>query len=67
MKIVIDIPQGLKIDFENEKWTPSTCAEMKEALMHCTPLPKGHGRLKDVDWIDDNCPYYYSDEDARLC
>ncbi|MBR6163348.1 hypothetical protein IKQ26_05635 [bacterium] len=41
MKIVIDIPQGLKIDFENENWTALTCAEMKEALMRGTPLPKG--------------------------
>lgn len=49
MKIVIDIPQGLKIDFENENWTALTCAEMKNALMHGTPLPKDHGRLVDAD------------------
>lgn len=48
MKILIDIPQGLKIDFENENWTALTCAEMKEALMHSTPLPKG---LEVVDKI----------------
>lgn len=49
MQIVIDIPQGLKIDFENENWTALTCAEMKNALMRGTPLPKGHGRLIDAD------------------
>ena len=38
MQIVIDIPQGLKIDFENENWTALTCAEMKNALMRGTPL-----------------------------
>ena len=47
MQIVIDIPQGLKIDFENENWTALTCAEMKNALMRGIPLPKGHGRLID--------------------
>lgn len=51
MEIVIDIPQGLKIDFENENWTALTCAEMKNALIHGTPLPKGHGALKDVSKI----------------
>jgi hypothetical protein len=51
MQIVIDIPQGLKIDFENENWTALTCAEMKNALMCGTPLPKGHGRLIDADRI----------------
>lgn len=49
MQIVIDIPQGLKIDFENENWTALTCMEMKNALMKGTPFPKGHGRLIDAD------------------
>lgn len=49
MQIVIDIPQGLKIDFENENWTALTCAEMKNALMRGTQLPKNHGRLIDAD------------------
>ena len=48
MRILIDIPQGLKIDFENENWTALTCAEMKNALMNGTVLPK-HGRLCDLD------------------
>ena len=52
MKVVIDIPQGLKIDFENENWTALTCAEMKNALMHGTILPKGHGRLIDGDKLE---------------
>lgn len=49
MQFVIDIPQGLKIDFENENWTALTCAEMKNALMNGTQLPRGHGALIDVD------------------
>ena len=39
MKLIIDIPQGLKIDFENENWTALTCMEMKNALMNGTPIP----------------------------
>ncbi len=42
----------------------------KECMMYSikngTPLPKGHGRLKDVDWIDDNCPDYRT-EDGAWC
>ena len=38
MKLIIDIPQGLKIDFENENWTALTCAEMKNALINGIPL-----------------------------
>ena len=41
----------LKNDFENERWTALTCAEMKDALMEGTPLPKGHGRLIDADAV----------------
>ena len=36
------------------------------ALKNGTPLPKGHGRLKDIDWIDDNCPDYRT-EDGAWC
>jgi len=51
MKIVIDIPEGLKKDFELEQWTALSCMEMKDALMNGTPLPKGHGRLIDADYL----------------
>lgn len=49
MQIVIDIPQGLKDDFENERWTALTCTMMKDALEKGVVLPKGHGRLIDAD------------------
>lgn len=45
MKLIIDIPEGLKKDFESEQWTALSCMEMKDALMNGIPLPKGHGRL----------------------
>ena len=68
MKIVIDIPQGLKIDFENENWTALTCAEMKEALMHGTPLPEGHNRLIDGDALEDRLDWLekVTNEDSMI-
>ena len=54
MQIVIDIPQGLKKDFETEQWTALSCMEMKEALMNGIPLPKHHGRLIDISKIEED-------------
>lgn len=52
MELVIDIPEGLKKDFELEQWTALSCMEMKDALMNGTPLPKGHGRIIDESKIE---------------
>ena len=49
LELVIRIPQGLKKDFELEQWTALSCMEMKDALMKGTPLPKGHGKIGDLD------------------
>lgn len=62
MKLVIDIPEGLKKDFELEQWTALSCMEMKDALMNGTPLPRGHGDLIDrndlLEYTDSNiCAY----------
>lgn len=51
IELVIKIPEGLKNEFESEQWTALSCMEMKEALIHGTPLPKGHGALKDADEV----------------
>lgn len=56
MEIVINIPEGLKKDFETERWTALSCMEMKDALMNGTALPKGHGDLVDAsmsygEWV----------------
>ena len=40
MKLIIDIPEGLKKDFELEQWTALSCMEMKNALINGTPLDK---------------------------
>ena len=52
IELVIKIPKGLKKDFESEQWTALSCMEMKDALMNGTPLPKGHGRLGDLDKLE---------------
>ena len=49
VEIVIKIPEGLKNDFELEQWTALSCMEMKNALEKAIPLPKGHGRIVDID------------------
>lgn len=49
IELVIKIPEGLKNDFESEQWTALSCMEMKNALEKATLLPKGHGRLGDLD------------------
>ena len=64
MQIVINIPEGLKKDFESEQWTALSCMEMKDALMNGTPLPKGHGRLIDADKLKE---VYKNTEDAEYC
>ena len=38
MRLMIDIPEGLKKDFESEQWTALSCMEMKNALMNGTPI-----------------------------
>ena len=38
-----------------------------DAIRKGTPLPKGHGRLKDVDDIYDNCTGYHTDDDGSSC
>ena len=56
MKIVIDIPEDVYIRLfdngiqDNEIAIDDVC-EMARALRMGTPLPKGHGRLKDEDEI----------------
>jgi len=73
MQIVIDMPDDLKDKICNstEEWAARYVAgwdmEIARIVRNGTPLPKGHGRLKDVDWIDDNCEVHYSDKDGSWC
>lgn len=69
MQIVIDIDNELYEWIEKRDGALETeyvCDELMKAVDNGTPLPKGHGRLKDIDWIDDNCPDYRT-EDGAWC
>jgi len=46
MKIIIDITAE---DFEKVKCGRGAVSMMRRAIIHGTPLPKGHGRLIDAD------------------
>lgn len=62
--LVIKIPEKV---YEARKKKVCMLDEADIAIANGTPLPKGHGRLKDIDWIDDNCENHYSDTDGSWC
>jgi DNA-directed RNA polymerase specialized sigma subunit len=50
MKIVIDIPEKAYEAFK--EWHKNKVATVEQSIIaNGTPLPKGHGRLKDADEI----------------
>ena len=55
MKIVIDIDDGLARYIRNDNSVPkkSDYELLVNAIYHGTPLPKGHGRLGDLDALED--------------
>lgn len=54
MQIVIEIPEDVykKTIFYREFKDLNDCVTTIKALENGTPLPKGHGRLKDIDKIE---------------
>jgi hypothetical protein len=72
MQIVIDIDENIFTRlFDNGTEDYAIVSDdlfaIAKAIRKGTPLPKGHGRLKDIDWIDDNCENHYSDKDGSWC
>ena len=65
IELVIKIPEKVINRILEYKEMPYTDLVI-EAIYHGVQLPKGHGRLKDIDWIDDNCPNYRT-EDGAWC
>ncbi len=80
MKLVIEIPEEYRSIFEEnrceEKFDSLASNEfgyvLRKAFENGTPLPKGHGRLKDIDEIDwygctteYDCPY--KNRDCKDC
>lgn len=71
MKIIIDIPEGIykhTQEYEIGGFSQENDAKIFTAIKHGTPLPKGHGRLGDLDalyqeietkgWFDSDDAYY---------
>lgn len=54
IELVIKIPEEVKNRLCFWVTYPKDIQAVCEALNNGTPLPKGHGELKDVDVIDDN-------------
>lgn len=67
IELVIKIPEEVYKSIINSKNYISYREYIEEGIKNGIPLPKKHGRLKDVDWIDDNCLYHYSDIDGSCC
>lgn len=52
MQIVIDIPKDrYKILTNPYQYNEALCDELKTIVRNGTPLPEGHGRLIDADFI----------------
>ena len=68
MKLVIDIPEKAYNALMHTEFDANLVVdEMRKAIKNGTPLPEHHGRLKDVDWIDENCNHHFSDIDGSWC
>lgn len=65
VELVIRVPEEV---YKKAKETHDVmCDSVWLGIKYGTLLPKGHGRLKDIDWIDDNCENHYSDTDGSWC
>jgi len=64
MQVVIEIDD---IDYEAIKHGKPISAKVMDALIHGTPLPKGHGRLIDADALYENTSICHSDKDGSAC
>ena len=62
MKIAIDISAE---DFEKVKCGRGAVSMMRRAIIHGAPLPKGHGRLGDLDELEKRISNYV-ERDAKI-
>ena len=53
MQIVIDIPEEIKAVIDKNGTNEIVAETVWQAVKKGTPLPKGHGKLKDTDAIID--------------
>ena len=52
MKLLIDIPEESYKATCNQCMLPPDVKNVVQGIKNGTPLPKGHGRLKDIDKIE---------------
>ena len=53
MQIVINISPQIRATLNDEtQWSALLLAELQEAINNGKPLPKGHGRLGDLDALE---------------
>jgi len=53
MKLIIDIPEEVYRSIQDNDYCGISNADMYNAVKNGTPLPKGHGRLIDADYLKD--------------
>lgn len=49
------------------RYEKETITMLREALKNGTPLPKGHGNLKDVDALYESSRLCHTEEDGTAC
>lgn len=52
MKLIIDVDEKLVCEGFERQFTEEEKDILIRAIGHGTPLPKGHGRLKDIDEVE---------------
>lgn len=52
MKLIIDVDEKLVCEGFERHFTEEEKDILIRAIGHGTPLPKGHGRLKDIDEVE---------------
>ena len=62
MKLIINIPDDLYGQLLNKKQRFCSMTKYEIKIANGTPLPKGHGRLIDVDALDINIQQYYESQ-----
>ena len=63
IELVIKIPEKMYAEIIDEDGFDTLLVPYKDIIKHGTPLPKGHGRLKDFDKIE----WYGCDLEGRGC
>ena len=61
MQIIIDIPEEIRKSIFDGEYCGIIDQRVYDAIKHGTPLPKGHGRLIDVDAIHGDSSWDFAD------